>query len=450
MRRSTERTTLTRRTTRARTLLGTLAATVLLAAGCTAQTGQGAAPSASVPAAPAASTASAPTAADAACVSDPAGVIARPAAQTSGDLPADQTAKLDAAVTSALTSAVPGAVVGVRTPDGTWTHAYGKADAKTGAKMTVGTHTRIGSVTKTFTTSVVLKLAEDGKLSLDDPIAKYVPGVPNGEKISLRQLANMTSGVASYTLSKAFTDRYFAHPETVFTPEQVLKVGLSKSPLFAPGAKFDYSNTNTVLLGMVIEKVTGAPVQDAIKADVLDPLNLTHTSWPGTSVELPEPYADGYTLQGDHATPARPANATHWNQAWGWTAGELISDVADLLTFGQAMGTGQGLFDAASQTTRLTSFPTPAGGYGFGFGCIGGWVGHTGEIPGYNTTVYYDTTTGTTVVVQVNSDIASGSCKESPTLTDDPGELPCSSPATRIFVALSTALGHPFDAIPRQ
>lgn len=424
--------------------------TTLLLGGCTSPS-QGPSPSTSAPPVAATPTASgSASVTDAACVSDPAGVIARPAGQTSGDLPAELTAELDAAVTSALTTAVPGAVVGVRTPDGTWTHAYGKADVKTGAEMTVGTHTRIGSVTKTFTTSVVLKLAEEGKLSLDDPIAEYVPKVPNGDKINLRQLADMTSGVASYTLSKDFTDRYFAHPETVFTPQQVLKVGLAKSPLFAPGAQFDYSNTNTVLLGLVIEKVTGAPVQDAIKADVLDPLNLTHTSWPGTSVELPEPYADGYTLQGDHATPAEPANATHWNQAWGWTAGELISDVDDLLTFGQAMGTGQGLFDAASQTTRLTSFPTPAGGYGFGFGCIGGWVGHTGEIPGYNTTVYYDTQSATTVVVQVNSDIASGSCDESPTLTDDPKELPCSSPATRIFVALSTALGRPFNAIPRQ
>jgi D-alanyl-D-alanine carboxypeptidase len=366
-----------------------------------------------------------------------------------GDLPAGQVAELDSAVRSALTAAVPGAVVGVQGPQGTWTKAYGKADVKTGAKMSVGTHTRIGSVTKTFTTSVVLRLAQDGKLSLDDTIATYVPGVPNGERITLRQLADMTSGVASYTRSTTFTDRYFAHPETVFTPDELLEVGLAQSPLFEPGTQFDYSNTNTVLLGMVIEKVTGGPVEQAIATYVTEPLHLTQTSWPGTSTALPKPYADGYTLQGTKATPSKPDNATHWNQAWGWTAGELISDVHDLLTFGRAMGTGQGLVDAQSQTTRLTSFPE-GGGYGFGFGCIDGWVGHTGELPGYNTTVYYDTRRDTTVVVQVNSDIASGSCEESPTLTDDPRDRVCSSPATRIFVALSTALGHTFHALPAR
>lgn len=294
-----------------------------------------------------------------------------------------------------------------------------------------------------------MKLAEQGKLSIEDPIATYVSGVPNGDRITLRQLADMTSGVASYTRSEKFTDRYFAEPETVFTPEQVLKVGLELSPLFEPGAQFDYSNTNTVLLGLVIEKVTGDPVESAMQTLILDPLQLNNTSWPGSSTKLPEPYAQGYTLQGDSATPDKPSNATHWNPAWGWTAGELISDLDDLLTYGRALGTGQGLLDPQTQTQRLTSFPSPAG-YGLGFGCTGGWVGHTGELPGYNTALFYNTTTDTTVAVQVNSDIASGDCESSPTLTDDPKDIVCSSPATRILFALSTALGHTLTPPPAR
>ncbi len=102
---------------------------------------------------------------------------------------------------------------------------------------------------------------------------------------------------------------------------------------------------------------------------------------------------------------------------------------------------------SATQSERLKSFPKPAG-YGIALGCTDGWIGHTGELPGFNTALYYDTTTDTSVVVLVNSDIASGNCSESPTLTDNPSGLPCSSPATRMFVALSKALGHRFEPLP--
>ena len=383
------------------------------------------------------------------CVTDVAKVIATQptSASTTASLPADLVTKLDDAASSSFAEAAsPGAVVGVRTPAGTWINSYGIADDTTKAPMTSDVHQRIGSVTKTFTGTVLLQLVEQGKVSLDDPIDKYVPGVPNGDRVTLRMLADMTSGVASYTRSTAFTDEYFAHPETVFTPDQLLAIGIAESPLFEPGAQFDYSNTNTVLLGMVIEKVTGQKIGDVFTQDVLTPLGLTNTSWPGDSPVLPDPHAQGYTLQGS-GTPDNPANATNWNPAWGWTAGEMISNMDDLLVYGRALGTGQGLLSPAVQTERLESFPGPAG-YGLAMGCVDGWVGHTGELPGFNTSVFYDTTSDTTVIVEVNSDIASGDCAQSPTLDDDPGTAVCSSPATRMFVALSTALGHTFTPPP--
>lgn len=307
-------------------------------------------------------------------------------------------------------------------------------------------HTRIGSVTKTFTGTVLLQLAQEGRLSLDDPIAKYVPGVPNGATVTLRMLANMTSGVASYTASDAFTDVFFAHPRTVFTPKQLIAVGVALSPIFRPGAKLNYSNTNTILLGRVIEKITGAPIGQVFQRRIFKPIGLTNTVWPGRSTAIPRPYPQGFTLQGDTATPDDPSNATHWNPSWGFTAGELISNMSDLLTYGRALGTGQGLLHPVTQAERLTSFPGPAG-YGIAMGCVDGWVGHTGELPGYNTSVFYDTTTDTTVIVQTNSDIPSGKCP-TPTLNDDPRVLVCSAPATRMFVALSIALGHPFTPPP--
>lgn len=400
----------------------------------------------------ASTTASAPATGSDACVTDVDDVITRePSAQTAQPLPEELATTLDAAARASFGQAsTPGAVVGVSSPEGTWTAAYGVAAPATGEPMEVGVRTRIGSVTKPFTATLILQLAEEGQLSLEDPIADYVQGIPNGEDITLRHLADMTSGVASYTRSTAFTDRFFADPETAFTPEELVAVGVSESPLFAPGEQFDYSNTNYILLGLVIEQVTGQSVGEVLEERIFDPLGLDETVWPGDSTEMPDPYAQGFTLQGDTATPEAPANATHWNPTWGATAGALISDMDDLLIYGRAMGTGHGLLEPETQRERLTSFQPPEDGYGLGFGCIDGWVGHTGTQPGYNTTVYYDTTTDTTVVVQATSDIASGDCPESPVLADDPRTLPCATPATRIFAEVSTALGHTFTPNPER
>ncbi|MGL3806040.1 serine hydrolase domain-containing protein [Paeniglutamicibacter sp. R2-26] len=388
---------------------------------------------------------SSPAAIPGQCVGNP-GAVAGAAPGGAGNLPESVVAGLDAAAQEAFKSAAaPGAIVGVRTPQGTWTAAYGLADPSAGTPMTTKMHTRIGSVTKTFTGTLLLQLAEEGKLDLDEPIEKYHPGIPNGDRISLRMLANMTSGVASF-YTDDFLARYFGDPAGKFTTEELIDYGISASPVFAPGEKFNYSNTNTILLGLVIEEVAGRPFPEVLQQRILTPLGLAGTSWPGESDEIPEPHPRGFTLQG--LEPLKePVDATHWTPTFAGAAGALISTVDDLLVYNRALGTGQGLLSPETQAGRLTSFPSPAG-YGLALGCIGGWVGHTGELPGFNTALYYDTTADTSVVVMVNSDIASGGCAESPTLSDDPGELPCSAPATRIFVGLSKALGHEFTPVP--
>jgi D-alanyl-D-alanine carboxypeptidase len=380
-----------------------------------------------------------------ACVADPVAVTARPAAPSGlPPLPAEQAAALAAAVRTAFPeAAAPGIIAGVMTPEGIWTGAWCEADPDSGAPMEVGMHTRIGSVTKTFTGTVLLQLAEDGALSLDDPIGRYVEGLPNGDSITLRQLATMTSGLLSYTRADAFLDRFFEDPTLTYTPAELVEFAVPGSPIFAPGAEFDYSNTNTVLLGMVIEQVTGQPIGEVFAERVFAPLGLGGTFWPGAETALPEPFPQGFTLQGNAATPEAPSNATHWNPSWGWTAGGMVSTLGDLLVYGQALGTGRGLLGPETQQERLRSFPEPAG-YGLAMGCVDGWIGHTGELPGYNTTVFYDTTTDTTVVVQANSDIPSGDCGDEAVLPDNPTGIVCASPASRVFGALSEALGHPF------
>jgi D-alanyl-D-alanine carboxypeptidase len=176
-----------------------------------------------------------------ACVADPVAVTARPAAPSGlPPLPAEQAAALAAAVRTAFPeAAAPGIIAGVMTPEGIWTGAWCEADPDSGAPMEVGMHTRIGSVTKTFTGTVLLQLAEDGALSLDDPIGRYVEGLPNGDSITLRQLATMTSGLLSYTRADAFLDRFFEDPTLTYTPAELVEFAVPGSPIFAPGAEFD-------------------------------------------------------------------------------------------------------------------------------------------------------------------------------------------------------------------
>jgi D-alanyl-D-alanine carboxypeptidase len=431
-----------------------LAAGALLLSGC----------SASAPAAPtsssAASGATSAAAGASTCVTDPeAAIAAGKISQPTGELPADLVSTLDTAAQQAFDlGAAPGAIVGVQTPEGRWTKAYGLADPAAGTAMAVGMHTRIASLTKMYTGTILLQLAEEGKLSLDDTIDKYVDGIPNGDRITLAQLADMTSGVNTYTSNEAFITQYFADPTATYTPDELIAATVEVSPVAEPGERFLYSNGNTVILGEVIEKVTGRAYADELKSRILDPLELTTTVWPGESATMPEPFARGFTLNGDAATPENPTDSTDWNPSWAWTAGEIISTTDDMLTMGRALGTGARILDDATQKLRLESFldpsqspPAPgAGGYGLAMGCGQGWVGHAGELSGYNSTMFYDTATDTTVSVQTNSDIASGGCENSPTLQDDPGDEICAVSAVRIFVALSGVLGQTYQPPPRS
>jgi len=372
------------------------------------------------------------------------------------------TAELDAALKKAFQqSSAPGVVAAVQTPEYTWIRALGVADRSSEEPMTPEMYHRIGSVTKTFTATLLLQAAGDGLLSLDDTIDQYIKGVPNGDEITLRQLANMTSGVATYSETKKFDGDPGADPYRVWEPEELAKIGIEDSPLFDPGTEFNYSNTNYVLLGLVLEQVTGKPIGELTRQRIIEPLGLRGTSFPDLAdTSLPEPHAQGYTLQGQ-SSGGEPRNATDWNASWTWTAGIMISTVDDLLAYGRALGTGKGLLSPAQQDERIDSLvsdvppfdqPPLKGDFGYGLGLMKehGWIGHGGELPGYNTALYYNQELDAVLVVEANSDISSGDCpKDRPTMTDSTKSLPCADPATRIFRALAEAVGKPAPAAPQ-
>lgn len=209
----------------------------------------------------------------------------------------------------------------------------GVADEATGAPVQAGFYSRIGSLTKTFTVTGVLRLADQGKLGLDDPIGKYIDGVPLGDKITLRQLAGMRSGPENYANSPAFQQALVADPYRNFTPQELLGYAFAEPTPFPPGDAYQYSNTNALLLGLVVEKLSRQSLPNYIKDHILTPLGMNHTSFPTTNA-FPQPHAQGYTdTTAACIQTTATATATAWNPSWAWAAGVMVSTLAgDLQT----------------------------------------------------------------------------------------------------------------------
>ncbi|HTP98854.1 MAG TPA: serine hydrolase domain-containing protein [Casimicrobiaceae bacterium] len=352
-----------------------------------------------------------------ASLAPPAAAAAAEPRQLDRPFPAAKRQAIDSAVNQAFAATkAPGVVVGVWVQgEGAYVAAKGFADIKSKQPMRSSYYFRIGSITKTFTVTVLLQLADEKKVSLDDPVNKYVDFVPNGENITLRELANMTSGLYNYTEDDAWVKLAFSDFGRRWKPRELVDVGISHPPYFAPGTGFHYSNTNTVLLGMIIEKVTNNWIHDVFADRIFKPLHLRHTVWPAGAA-WPGPHASGITEQ---TLSGARADATNRNPSWAFTAGELISTMGDLRIWVQSYTNGT-LVSPEMQKQRLTwvTFPpnTSVKRYGLGIGEDHGWLGHTGELPGYNTAAYYLPEMKATIVVMVNSDIAVQGANPAPTI----------------------------------
>ncbi len=323
--------------------------------------------------------------------------------------PAEIQLQLAALVDSVLAQTnTPGALVGVWYPGrGTWTAAVGISDLDTAAPVMLEDHVRIASITKTFTATVVLQLVEEGRLSLDDKLEAFITGIPNGAEITLRQVLNMTAGIYNYVLDPLIAVDYAADPLLPFTPQQAVDIVRAHDEAdFAPGAEVRYSDSNYVLLGLIVEQVTGQPVSAEITDRILVPLGLTGTSYPDTP-DMPVPFLRGYAA----AEPGDPLrDVTRSNPAVAAAAGAMISTVGDLKTWAEALATGA-LLSPELQAERLDfqRYPpiqTPIGeqqfGYGLGVFTFNGFIGHNGGILGYSLWMVYEPETGSTIVVVTN------------------------------------------------
>ncbi|MEU1440198.1 serine hydrolase domain-containing protein [Streptomyces mirabilis] len=285
-----------------------------------------------------------------------------------------------AAMDAAVKAGVPGVTATAWDTGGTWSATAGVGDVRTLAPRGTADHYRVGSITKTFVSTVLLQLEAERRLSLDDKVEKWLPGVVrghghDGRLITVRQLLNHTSGIFNYTADDDFARTYFLkdgfleHRYDTKTPEQLVAIAMAHAPLFAPGTSWSYSNTNYVLAGMVIEKVTGHSYATEIRRRVIEPLGLRGTSVPGTRTTLPRPSSHAYSKL-SRATTGPTYDVTRLNPSLASSAGEMISDSADLNRFYAALMGGRLLPPKQLKEMRTTVKADGIPGARYGLGLI--------------------------------------------------------------------------------
>jgi D-alanyl-D-alanine carboxypeptidase len=337
-----------------------------------------------------------------------ASATAAPGANAPPALPASQQRAIEAAARRELRAygagqPVPGVFIALYVPGyAPYIKSVGAANLTTNAPFRLPDKFRIGSNTKTFVVTVLLQLADEHRLSLDDTISKFNLGVkvPNADKITIRQLAEMRSGLFEAYNAPQF-DNMDVTPQTRLTPQQMIGWAAQHKPLFAPGARYNYCNTNYLILGLIIEKVTHDTVGSEIRKRLIGPMGLRETSFPDTA-DMPAPYAHGYDAKGKRAwrdvTVDIPPSVT-------WAAGAMISTVPDMKRWVKSYVLGT-MNSKAMQRERLRCIPTGIGpglDFGLGIGCSNGWYGYTGGLPGYNTGAYYMPSKDITLIAFVNA-----------------------------------------------
>ncbi|MEU1598825.1 serine hydrolase domain-containing protein [Streptomyces sp. NPDC005708] len=316
-----------------------------------------------------------------------------------------------------VAAGVPGVIAEVRDSHGTWTGTSGRGNLHHRQLPSADGRFRAGSNTKTFVATTVLQLVAEKKVRLDAPIEHYLPRlVPGGQHITIRQLLSHRSGLYNYTdslwggsLEQMYQARFRA-----WTPKELLTEAFRHAPYFAPGTAGHYSNTNYILLGMLIQKVTGNTPEHEIAHRILGPLGLRHTSFPGNSVRIPGPHAHGYIRMNGPGSPR--IDVTEENMSAASTAGSLISTTHDLNRFFSALIGGKLLPPAllhAMQDVKPLPGQSP---YGLGLDRVtdpayGTAYGHTGGTLGYTTYSYTTADHSRQVTISLNTMIDSAQIK---------------------------------------
>ncbi|MFD6938934.1 serine hydrolase domain-containing protein [Streptomyces goshikiensis] len=306
--------------------------------------------------------------------------------------PAPDREALTKALKNTLAVGAPGAMVRVTGSGAPLTQAEGVQDKTTGAAMDPNSRFRIGSVTKTFSAVVLLQLVDEGKLKLDDPVNTYLPGLLPDDRITVRHLLTHRSGLADYTnaMFEHTVPGFEAVRNKVFTYQELVALSLREPRTAQPGASYSYSNTNFVVVGMLIEKATGRTVAKEYERRIIKPLKLKNTSYVHPSTAIKGPHAHGYLHPDEAGAPL--VDSTEQTVSWAQSAGAMISTTADLNTFMSGLLGGK-LLSAGTMDAMTTVTPTDATNtrfYGLGLrrydlSCGTSVYGHTGTVQGFYT-----------------------------------------------------------------
>jgi D-alanyl-D-alanine carboxypeptidase len=341
------------------------------------------------------------------------------AAPTTTKMSAEDAAIVDQLAKAGLDSSagqLPAMWIGVWDPaKGYYVGAYGEA-VTAGAAATVADHSRIGSVTKTFTAVAILEQVEAGKLALADTIEKVLPDMakqyPNLAPITIEQLVAMRSGIPDYANTGIVTGKVVEDPYKVWTVDEIIAATMAEGTLQPPGTG-GYSTTNYLILGEMLEKVTGKSPENVI-TDVAKRAGLTRSMLQNPAeTKMPDPASHGYMNQpgadnlaqmGITVEPGQ--DVSDWTVSWGQAGGGMYSTLEDLKIWA-ASGLGNTLLPKSLGDQRLQAQPIPEGNYGLGiFDWGNGWIGHTGQLFGWESFCAYNKDSGA-VFVAIDNETAS-------------------------------------------
>lgn len=281
-----------------------------------------------------------------------------------------------------------------------WLYTAGYSDIPNKLPMDGSYTFRIGSNTKTMTGTVLLQLIGEGKLALSDKLSKFYPEYPKADSITIAMLLNMTSGISNYTDNETWQYELFTNPTKVWTPQESVDIGFSDDFYFSPGSGWFYSNTNTIILGMLIENLTGNSLKSEIENRIVKPLELKNTGFLTSGLQLPGLHGRGY-YAGEYAEGEDYTE--HFDISWGWAAGSAYSTPRELQKYVEALVKGSLLSDSLQQR-RINEMVDLAPGIGYGYQMLrrGSFYGHNGALPGFTSSMYHSNEKNCTVIIYFN------------------------------------------------
>ena len=312
--------------------------------------------------------------------------------------------KLKNLLDSVLTETqVPGLVAGIWAPDKeiNFIYAAGEANLDNHSPMDENMLFRIGSITKTFTVTLLLLLVDEGLIDLNDSLSKYLPDFPGGKEVTVEMLVNMRSGIYNYTESKEFSISMREDPDHFYLPEDLIAIAADNPYYFEPGTEYYYSNTNAIIIGKIIEMITGNFLEKEIDSRIITPLDLTNTYYMTSGKEIPDCHPSAY-YAGKY-DPDFPECSEWLDCSWAGAAGCMVSDLFDLKKYVKALVQGTFLNNEL-QNYRLKTLEVSRSNIRYGLGILSynDFYGHNGSYPGFSSIMMHSFQKNCTIIIWYN------------------------------------------------